>query len=62
MIRHGNALAVVVPVEYCRYLQIKRGDYCGMALNEREQIVIEQITDYTAAKLLEDDRGKRGSS
>ena len=36
VIRHGNALAVVIPAAVCRELQIKRGDMVRLAVLERE--------------------------
>ena len=36
VIRHGNALAVVIPAAVCRELQLKRGDMVRLAVLERE--------------------------
>ena len=41
-IKHGNSLAVVVPVEVVRHLGIKRGDFCDLKVTIDEEILIKK--------------------
>lgn len=46
VIRHGNALAVVIPAAMCRELQIKRGDVVRLKVLEWDVPGVEGSTFY----------------
>lgn len=52
IVKRGDSICFAIPAKIARHLQIARGDYCGIWLNEHDQIVVEPITSYTAAKLV----------
>lgn len=55
IIRHGNSLAVVVPVDLCRKLLINRGDFVAIVLEDGNGIVLRPISNETAKILDEKD-------
>ena len=55
ILRHGNSLAVVVPIELRRSLQINRGDFVIIALGNDNTFHIKKIPREKAAELLDKD-------
>ncbi len=40
--RHGNTLAIVIPKQWLKELNIHEGDYVVMAVHENEMIIIKK--------------------
>lgn len=45
VIKVGTSLAVVLPIDACRALNIKRGDPVSFGIFEENTIVIRRLTD-----------------
>ena len=52
VIRHGNSLAVVIPVDLCRKLLINRGDFVAVVEGSNNTIYLAPISN-EEAKVLE---------
>ncbi len=52
VLRHGNSLAIVLPAQVCRHLQIARGDFVLMGLTEDERLVIKKADASELAELV----------
>lgn len=46
IIKVGNSLAVVLPVEIVRGLEIQRGDVVALSVTQSDQVVIKLFADY----------------
>ena len=46
VIKVGHSLAVVLPVQITRGLEIQRGDVVALSATQADQIVIKLFTDY----------------
>mgnify|MGYP001595295514 FL=1 len=53
VLRHGNAVAIVIPVAIARALTLRRGDHVVLALDAHTQLIIKKIPPDMAGKLLE---------
>ena len=58
VLRHGNALAIVIPVAVARVSTLRRGDYVALVLDVHGQLIIKKIPPDMAGKLLEKHDGK----
>lgn len=43
IIKHGNSFALVIPIEICRYYDLKRGDFCVVSVNSENDLVIQKF-------------------
>lgn len=43
IIKHGNSLALVIPVEVCRHYDFKRGDFCLVSVDGENDIVVQKF-------------------
>ena len=58
VLRHGNALAIVIPVAVARASTLRRGDHVALVLDVYGQLIIKKIPREMAGKLLEKHDGK----
>ena len=55
VIRHGTALAIVIPAAVARAHTLRRGDHVVLALDVYGQLLIRKIPPDMAGKLLENE-------
>ena len=52
-IKHGHSLAVVIPVEVCRFLNIKWGDYCDLQFTVDNDLIIKKHSVRSVEEIIE---------
>ena len=53
IIKHGNSLAVVLPVQLCHAWEIKRGDNIALTIQKMEFLVVQKVNDEDYQILIE---------
>ena len=43
IIKVGNSLAIVIPAQICRDLEIRRGDFLEITVGSRYEIILQKI-------------------
>lgn len=51
ILKVGDSLAVVIPSEVCNALEIRRGSFVCVTIDEKLQIILTKLSDKTAEQL-----------
>lgn len=43
IVRHGNSLALIIPIQVCRHYDLKRGDFCVVSVDGANDIVVQKF-------------------
>lgn len=43
IIKHGNSLALIIPIQIIRHYDLKRGDFCVVSVDGENDIVIQKF-------------------
>ena len=55
VIKVGDSLAIIIPSQLRRNLEINRGDFAVVVLASEDRLVIQKIDDATAKEILSKD-------
>lgn len=43
IIKHGNSLALIIPIQIIRHYDLKRGDFCVVSVDGENNIVVQKF-------------------
>lgn len=49
-----NSFFIFLPRNFCRHLQLKKGDYLVVLLNEKNQLILDKLTHIHYPELAKD--------